>query len=566
MILFSWLLVHLDSRYEMQTSKSINKAMHHHLSIMMLMMMMMMLSFLTVRATNRGFLGYAAAFQVIRNSSVSRSSFSPPQSLHHPSRCTQQHHMSASPIIPCNDSETNLVNMLKEAYEDRETDGVQDIIRANQIIDQLSANGDADAVADELVTAAVEASNSNKSLAAILNGILGSCCGSSSGLGGFPRVALAVLELIDEMHGEDESSMIKPDLVTLSLVYYSLCHQSLHQPAQLVLERAQQMSKKAAGSSRRKALAAERRKGSKNSVLDAKEAEKRLQALCGPDIHILYESSDLVVFSKPAGQVCYHNKKTSAGKISASRKKKKKGTASDDDDDDDGSKIDISLEDSVLDLNFALSTVNPVARGIIHRLDRGTSGCVCLAKSNEAHMKLIASFFLRRVTKKYLALVQLSSSSSLEQEGVMNALVDGKPAVSKYKVVNKYYAGDGTNQGVALLEVETLTGRKHQVRVHCSGIGHPIIFDPLYSSFEPPVPASRRKTKKDFQRKRGKGDNTEEHVLSLPKAITDLAMSMTPGQERFFLHAQTLSIPEFDVDVQAPLPTWWTETLDQLES
>jgi 23S rRNA-/tRNA-specific pseudouridylate synthase len=217
-------------------------------------------------------------------------------------------------------------------------------------------------------------------------------------------------------------------------------------------------------------------------------------------------------------------------------------------------------------LNFALSTVNPVARGIIHRLDRGTSGCVCLAKSNEAHMKLIASFFLRRVTKKYLALVQLSSSSSLEQEGVMNALVDGKPAVSKYKVVNKYYAGDGPNQGVALLEVETLTGRKHQVRVHCSGIGHPIIFDPLYSSFEPPVPASRRKTKKDVQRKRGKGDNTEEHVLSLPKAITDLAMSMTPGQERFFLHAQTLSIPEFDVDVQAPLPTWWTETLDQLES
>lgn len=474
--------------------------------------------------------------------------------------------MSASPTISCNGSETNLANMLKEAYEDRGTDGVQDIIRANQIVEQLSASGDAAAVADELVTAAVEASNSNKSLAAILNAIIGSCCGSSSGSGGFPLVALAILDLIDEMYDEDESSMIKPDLVTLSLVYYSLCHESQQQSAQLILERAQQMSKKAAGSSRRKALAAERRKGNK-TVLDTMEAEKRLQAIYGPDIHILHESGDLVVFSKPAGQVCYHNKKTSAGKISASRKKKKKGAATDDnDDDDDVSNIDISLEDSLLDMNFILSTVNPVARGIVHRLDRGTSGCICLAKSNEAHMKLIASFFLRRVTKKYLALVPLSSSSSLEQEGVIDALVDGKPAVSKYRVVNTYHDGEGSNQGAALLEVETLTGRKHQVRAHCSEIGHPIIFDPLYSSFEPPVPASRRKTKKDFQRKRGKADNTEDPVLSLPKAISDVAMAMIPGQERFFLHAQSLSIRDFDVDVQAPLPTWWTETLDQLES
>ena len=520
-------------------------------------MMLTMISFLAARAAQRGVGCCAGACQVIRNSGASFS----PQQRHSLQRFIT-HHVSASSTISCNDSETNLPSMLKEAYEDRDTDGVQVIIRENQIVEQLSANGDADTVADVLVSAAVEASTSNKSLAAILNSILGSCCVSS---GSGSDIALAILELIDEMHDEDETSMITPDLVTLSLVYYSLCQQSQQELAQFILERAQQMSKKKAGAQRRKALAAERRG---RTVLDTKEAEKQLQSIYGPDIHILHESDDLVVLSKPAGQVCYHNRKTSAGKISASRKKKKKkGAAAADDDDERGSKIDISLEDSLLDMGLGLSTLNPVARGICHRLDRGTSGCICLAKTNEAHMMLVASFFLRQVKKKYLALVPVSSSSTLEREGLIDALVGGKPARSKYRVVKYYYDGDEPNQGVALLEVETLSGRKHQVRLHCSEIGLPIIFDPLYSSFEPPAPASRRKTKKDFQRKkRGKADNAEDSDQSLlPKAISDLAMKMIPGQERFFLHAQSLSIPQFDVDVQAPLPTWWTETLDQLE-
>lgn len=516
--------------------------------------MLTMISFLALRAVHRGW-GCAAAFQVVRNSGLSttRSSFST-----HPS--TIAHHVVSAMSTTCNDAETNLANMLKDAYEDRETDGVQDIIRANQIVEQTlsSAKGDFDAVADELVTAAVEASSSNKSLAAILNAILASCCDSSSGsINNYAQVALAILELIDEMHDEDETTMIKPDIVTLSLVYYSLMNQSHEESAQLILERAQQMSKKTAGSSRRRALAAERRKGSNNTQLEAKEAEKQLQSIYGPDIHILHESDDLVVLSKPAGQVCYHTKKTSAGKINAKRKKAKKGAAPD----DDVSKVDISLEDCLLDMNFALSTINPVARGIVHRLDRGTSGCICLAKSNEAHLKLIASFFLRRVTKKYLALVPSPSSSSFREEGKIDALVGGKPAVSKYRVVSTFH-------GVTLLEVETLTGRKHQVRVHCTEIGLPIIFDPLYSSFQPPVPASRRKAKKDIQRsKRRKADNAEEDAeeSSLPKPIADLELTMIPGQEKFFLHAQSLSIPEFDVDVQAPLPGWWGEALDQLK-
>ncbi|KAL7455651.1 hypothetical protein ACHAWC_009504 [Mediolabrus comicus] len=499
----------------------------------------MMLSLLAARAVaHRSFLGCYASFQVGRHIGWRRLS------TKHPSRCISHslHHATASSTTSCNDSETNnLENILKEAYNERDTDGVVDVIRANNIVEQLSSNnnGNAYAVADKLVSAAINAATSNKSLAAILNAQIASCCGDSSGsINNYPQIALAMLDLIDEMHDEDESTMIKPDLVTLSLVYYSLTQQKPHQQEEnpsthLILERAQQMSTKAAGSSRRRALAAERRKGSNNNnAIDTKEAEKQLQSIYGPDIHILQETDDLIVFSKPAGQVCYHNRKTSAGKVSASRKKKKsRGTS--EDDNDDGSKIDISLEDAVLDLNFALSTLNPVARA---------------------------------------AAAAAASPLDKDKEGVIDEFVDGKPALSKYRVVS-VIRGDDDNQGeggVALLEVETLTGRKHQVRVHCSTIGHPIFLDPVYSSYQPPIPTSRRKTRKDTERKkRQKAENNNSGLEvstqnDLPKAISDLAMTMIPGQEKFFLHAKSLCIPEFDVDVEAPLPKFWTETLDQL--
>lgn len=556
----------------------------------------MMLSLLAARAVaHRSSLGCYASFQVGRHTGWRKfSTKHPSRCIIYPSRCISHslHHATASSkATSCNDSETNnLENTLKEAYNERDTDGVVDVIRANNILEQLSNNnGDAFAVADTLVSAAINSATSNKSLAAILNAQIASCCGDSNvSINNYPQIALAMLDLIDEMHNEDESTMIKPDLVTLSLVYYSLTHQQqpdqqeeIPSAARMILERAQQMSKKAAGSSRRRALAAERRKGSNNkNALDTKEAEKQLQSIYGEDIHILQETDELIVFSKPAGQVCYHNRKTSAGKVSASRKKKKSRGGTSEDDNGDGSKIDISLEDAVLDLNFALSTLNPVARGVVHRLDRGTSGCICLAKTNDAHLKLIASFFLRRVTKKYLALVPLSSSSSpspldIDKEGVIDEFVDGKPALSKYRVVSiQHDGGDDENQGddgVALLEVDTLTGRKHQVRVHCSTIGHPIFLDSLYSSYQPPIPTSRRKTRKDTERKKrqtaenkNSGAEASTQNNDLPKAISNMATTMIPGQEKFFLHAKSLCIPEFDVNVEAPLPKFWTETLDQL--
>jgi len=67
--------------------------------------------------------------------------------------------------------------------------------------------------------------------------------------------------------------------------------------------------------------------------------------------------------------------------------------------------MDISLVDALLDIPISLSTLNPIAQGMVHRLDWGTSGTIVLAKTDEAHLRLVASFFLRRVEKKYLALV-----------------------------------------------------------------------------------------------------------------------------------------------------------------
>ena len=231
--------------------------------------------------------------------------------------------------------------------------------------------------------------------------------------------------------------------------------------------------------------------------------------------------------------VVYHNKKTSAGKLTTSRKKHSLEG------------LDISLEDALLDMAVPLSTLNPTARGIVHRLDRGTSGTILLAKNDDAHLRLVALFFLRRVKKKYLALVPAAGDSDLPLTGMIDSIVDGRPALSKYTVLHMY--ADDSFQSVQskpmamLLQVETLTGRKHQVRVHCAnGLGRPIFLDPLYSSYD---------------------ENNENNIM--PSAIC----SSGDKKEQFFLHAEKVEFSDLDMDVNvsAPLPIWWGDTLEQLK-
>jgi 23S rRNA-/tRNA-specific pseudouridylate synthase len=484
---------------------------------------------------------------------------------------------------------SDLSVMIKESYATGETDGVQSAMKSNRILAKLSDNLDAEDVANVLIDAAIEAAEKDRgALATMLNSILATCCGTERD-NSSPLISLAILKCMDEMHSLDETSMVAPDIVSLSLVYYALNQASIHNgvenASQAILERAQKLAKKAAGSQRRKELNMERRRGTKTNDIDSKQTESNLQSLYGPDIRILHETSDVIVIAKPAGMVCYHTKRTGAGKITSSRKKNTRA-ANENNDDDKGAKwMDISVADALIDSSVSLSTLNPSARGVVHRLDRGTSGSLVLAKSDEMHLILTALFFLRKVEKTYLALVpgcstnhsgigmededmkQIVDKLSLGSTGVIDVHVDGRPARSTYRVVKQY--GKSTSPTALLLEVATLTGRKHQVRVHCASLGHPIFFDPLYSSSSNIDRKSKTSEKK--QKKQHSSPFTiikESEKALLPKAVTDLLFinSQQQQQERFFLHAATLTIEELGISVDAPLPQWWVELIEQLEN
>ena len=461
---------------------------------------------------------------------------------------------------------TTLAEMIKESYSIGETDYVLNAILTNGILAKLSTTNHIDTkeIANQLVDAAVKAAGTNRgSLASMINAILGSCC-SADEYDAYPEIALAVLDLVDEMHSMDEKTMVAPDIVSLALVFYATSkHDDFVSESHSILERAQRNAKKLAGSQRRRAMAAERRKGgstTNNNSENRDVIESKLQLLCGSDIRILHETDDVIVVCKPAGVVCYHNKKTSAGKITNSRKKKKSRTGNANN--NEAKQIDISLVDALIDSLIPLSTLNPIARGIVHRIDRGTSGAIVLAKTDEYHLRLVALFFLRKVKKKYLALVPRcsnidddSTSLTLGSSGVIDVPVDGRSTRSKYEVIKEY------GEESLLLEVETFTGRKHQVRVHCASLGHPVFLDPIYFS---PIDKTQKVAEKGKTKKVNvKADNTEDDKPIPPKALSSLIENDI--KEKFFLHAATLSIQELGVSVDAPLPKWWLDTIQKLE-
>ena len=127
--------------------------------------------------------------------------------------------------------------------------------------------------------------------------------------------------------------------------------------------------------------------------------------------------------------------------------------------------------------------------GIVHRLDKDTSGCLVIAKTASAQFKLSGAFAGRETAKTYLALVRgVPKRPSEELSNLIGrhpvnrkkmAVVErcGKLAITRYRVERS-----GTVDGVpvSLLEVRILTGRTHQIRVHLSSIGHPVLGDSLY--------------------------------------------------------------------------------------
>jgi 23S rRNA-/tRNA-specific pseudouridylate synthase len=397
-------------------------------------------------------------------------------------------------------ADLSLADEIRQAYQDGETDGILNLAATTtKSLDNVK----------DLISATLDAVEGSKGqVAGIMNAWIGSCCLMEDVRAGAGR-ALRLLEAYDEL---TETHQITPDMVTYCLAYKALRRdESYHDEADSTLDLAVRISKKQSGSKRRKALAAARRK----VLVTCRDVEEDLRELLGADFSVLQETDDFVVINKPSGISCFHKRMTTAGKI----KKNKKGQA--------GSlKPDISLQDALLSFNTPLSTLNAEGLGLVHRIDRGSSGCLILAKTDEMHANLVAEFFLRRSGKRYLTIVSPAPEASVPEQGEIDLPVDKRPARSNYRLVERY------GEDAALMEVAIMTGRKHQVRVHCAqGLDCPVLMDDLYSE-----------------------NKSNVNVAILPET-----------KQQFFLHASKLSIPEYAIETEAPIPTWWKDTIDALK-
>ena len=178
-------------------------------------------------------------------------------------------------------------------------------------------------------------------------------------------------------------------------------------------------------------------------------------------LDIVYEDADVLVIDKPSGLVTHPSPGRSSG----------------------------TLVNALLGRAPA-SEYGAVAGsdrpGIVHRLDRDTSGLIVVARNDHAQQALMAQLKARRVKKTYLALVQGSPVAEIgrieapigrdpRHFGRMAVLATGRAALTGYRVRERL-------PGWSLLEVDLLTGRTHQIRVHLASIGHPIAGDPVYAT------------------------------------------------------------------------------------
>jgi 23S rRNA pseudouridine1911/1915/1917 synthase len=235
---------------------------------------------------------------------------------------------------------------------------------------------------------------------------------------------------------------------------------------------------------------------------------------------ILYEDADLLVLDKPAGLVVHPAPGNESGTL-----------------------VNALLAHCGADLPGIGGEKRP---GIVHRLDKDTSGVMVVAKTEQALAALSAAFAARDLDRAYLALCWgLPNPATGEIEGAIGrdprerkrmAVVTrgGRAALTRYRTLGHHDAA------VALLDVRLATGRTHQIRVHLASIGHPVVGDPVYLRRIPAVA-------------RGLDDATRRILLDFPRQALHAA-------ELGFAHPRTGRMLSF----RTPPPADMQALLDRL--
>ena len=237
-------------------------------------------------------------------------------------------------------------------------------------------------------------------------------------------------------------------------------------------------------------------------LLEAKEIDLKPQDI---PLEFLYEDNDIVVVNKPKGMVVHPANGNPDGTLVNAVMARCKGTLS--------------------------GIGGEIRPGIVHRLDKDTSGVLIIAKNDKAHIKISEQIKNREVKKTYIALVRgnvneddatinMPIARSTKDRKKMAVDKNGKEAITHFKVLERF-------NGYTLLEIIIETGRTHQIRVHLSEIGYPVVGDMVYSNGKNPF-----------------------------------------GVEGQMLHAKSLKfvhpISEEEMFIKAPLPEYFENVLNEL--
>jgi 23S rRNA pseudouridine1911/1915/1917 synthase len=234
---------------------------------------------------------------------------------------------------------------------------------------------------------------------------------------------------------------------------------------------------------------------------------------------ILYEDASMIVVDKPSGMVVHPAYGNPSG----------------------------TLVNALLYQCKDLSGINGVLRpGIVHRLDKDTSGVMVVAKEDHAYQNLTGQFKNRTIEKKYLA---ITYGKFYQEQGVIDSPIGrhpsqrkkmstrtrkGRAAVTRWKVLERL-------DGFTLLEIFPQTGRTHQIRVHFSSMGHPLLGDPLYG-------------------KKGRPGAIRDPVLK--ECMKRMNRQALHAHQLGFIHPETGEKVEF----VAPIPQDMKEVLEWLRS